>query len=151
MQVEDTVLVGLKVLLEDCHVLDLLLVYFNDSRRILQRRDLFLLHIQLILHLSDFLIRLQLLSLLLPDYLPYPLIPLIDLPLELLNRLHVRVHLLLPHVRRLSQLLLVDLHVLLQLQILDLALLILLSHEASVILVTYDYFTEAGALFFYEA
>jgi hypothetical protein len=127
LEVDYTVLVGLIVLLKDCHICDLLLVYFNDSRCILQCSDLLLFNIQFILYLRNFLTSLQHFGLLFAHYLSYPLIPRINLPLEILDRLHVRMHLLLAHVRRLRQLLLIYLYVLLQLQILDLALLELLS------------------------
>jgi hypothetical protein len=114
-------------LLKDCHICDLLLVYLNDSCSILQCSDLLLLNIQFILYLRNFFTSLQHFGLLFAHYLSYPLIPRINLPLEILDRLHVRMHLLLAHVRRLRQLLLIYLYVLLQLQILDLALLELLS------------------------
>lgn len=134
LQVDYPVLVSLHVLLKDCHICNLLLVYFNDSSCILQCSDLFLLNIEFILYLRDFFTSLQHFGLLFPDYLSYPLIPRINLPLEVFDRLHVRVHLLLAHIRRLRQLLLVDLDMLLQLQILDLALLKLLSHHPRVVL-----------------
>jgi len=65
LQILYALLVRLQVLLELGHVLDLFLVYVNDSCSVLECSDLLLFHVQFILYSSQFLRSLQLISLLL--------------------------------------------------------------------------------------
>lgn len=135
LQVLDALLVRLQVLLELGHVLDLFLVYVNDSCSVLECSDLLLFHVQFILYRSQFLRSLQLISLLLSSKIPYPLASDIYLPFKLFDSLNMCLHLFLANIRGLCDLLFVYLDVFLELFILDLALLELLSHDARVVLV----------------